>query len=358
MENKRKVICCKTREEFNKVLEIFEKKGWKWYSGDKPTNLLEEYWCDDRDIYVEYSDRFSRSYDITDYTRCIILSFNEFLKEESRNIVIKTNKIDMKNNNIKQEFENLKVELLKKLNEFDYKINKKSETAHQYQLGEWLYCSWKGDNVNKVLFKFKKFENNHYHYSELYQIKDGDVIDDQYDHVLENDDYFGSIVKATPKQVEEFLIIVAKHKGFKVGTRFKNIDGHDFINTIGEYSDFDYYDYYYSKNVLRTKVPQSEWEDSCSNPAIYLNGKWAEIVKEPEIIIEGYKAIYDKENDRVKIGCKEFSLGDFKAMIQLMNLNKEYNGNIIISNEQIVISEYQNQKLTRKNIDELMKLFK
>ena len=35
----------------------------------------------------------------------------------------------------------------------------------------------------------------------------------------------------------------------------------------------------------------------------------------PEIIIDGYKAVYDKEYHVIKIGCKEFTLEDFKAMM-------------------------------------------
>ena len=364
MENKRAILC-KTQEEFNGVLEIFEKKGWKWCNKENPTSLKSEWNKYNINTCLSYENNFTicnkESYVHDNYT---ILSFEQFLEEELKNNL--TINKTMENDNLKKEFENLKNDLNKKLNEFENKINNNEKSCQEYQPGDWLYCSHEGRNVERVLFKFKEFKNNDYFYSELYQINEcGFRCELLYDSILSNCSYYSSIVRATPEQIKEFLTIVAKHKGYKEGTRFKNIDGDDYINTIDE-CNFNYGSKEYS---LRVVSPVEEWDDSCSNPAIYLNGKWAEIIEElviPKIIIDGYKPIYDKKNNKVNIGCKEFLLEDFKAMIQLMNLNKEYAGitssNIdccfIIGENHIENSDNSKQKLTRIQIEELMKLFK
>jgi len=76
-----RAIHTKTQEEFNKVLEMFEKKWWKWPSWDNPTKLkgvwesYKEETCIDYENNFRYADRkFSEWYEI--------ISFEQFLKEE------------------------------------------------------------------------------------------------------------------------------------------------------------------------------------------------------------------------------------------------------------------------------------
>jgi hypothetical protein len=76
-----KVIHTKTQEEYNQVMEIFEKKGWTWIGKTKFTDynwdLYKEKTC------IQYKNEFSfcnkKYYIKNDYE---IISFNEFIQLE------------------------------------------------------------------------------------------------------------------------------------------------------------------------------------------------------------------------------------------------------------------------------------
>jgi hypothetical protein len=65
---------------------------------------------------------------------------------------------------------------------------------------------------------------------------------------------------------------------------------------------------------------------------------WFELVYkeiEPEIEISGYKAQFDLQNKTVKFGCKTISLEQLKAVLIVMDLNKQFDDNFIIGEDTI-----------------------
>jgi len=95
---------------------------------------------------------------------------------------------------------------------------------------------------------------------------------------------FGShnLTLATKEEVEQALFNEAEKKGFKKGAKFKTIDGSDRICTFnGMFYEFIF-------NTLHAQINGDEWEKDgkyiSSNPEIFNNGKWAEIISEPIVI--------------------------------------------------------------------------
>jgi len=87
---------------------------------------------------------------------------------------------------------------------------------------------------------------------------------------------------ATEEEVEQALFNEAEKKGFKKGAKFKTIDGSDRICTFnGMFYEFIF-------NTLHAQINGDEWEKDgkyiSSNPEIFNNGKWAEIISEPIVI--------------------------------------------------------------------------
>ena len=77
------VIHTKTKAEFIKVLQIFDKKKWVWGSGDKPLEFI-NYWDDDKEeTCIKYENRSlfasKEYYKQNDYK---VISFKKFLKME------------------------------------------------------------------------------------------------------------------------------------------------------------------------------------------------------------------------------------------------------------------------------------
>jgi len=77
------VIHIKTKEEFKKVLQIFNKKKWVWGSGDKPLEFINYWDYYKKETCIEYENNFRRAdkeyYKKNGYK---IISFKKFLKME------------------------------------------------------------------------------------------------------------------------------------------------------------------------------------------------------------------------------------------------------------------------------------
>ena len=76
-------IKTRTQEEFNRVLEIFEGKGWTWKYWDIPTKLKYIWNSLNKETCIDYNDKFLHS-NLESYKRewYEIISFDEFLKKE------------------------------------------------------------------------------------------------------------------------------------------------------------------------------------------------------------------------------------------------------------------------------------
>ncbi len=104
---------------------------------------------------------------------------------------------------------------------------------------------------------------------------------------------------ATDKEVETALIEEAKRRGFKEGVTFKNFNGANqtFLSFYGLNESF---------NGLFSRTPKEEWGNkNCnSNPYIFRDGKWAEIINEPlTLTIDEIAEKFGTTADKIKI-CK------------------------------------------------------
>jgi len=86
--------------------------------------------------------------------------------------------------------------------------------------------------------------------------------------------------KAKTEEVETFLVNEAKKRGFEVGIKFENMNN-KFIQTIIS-------EPYFSEisNTLHVKSPKEDWDKGNSNPCIFNNGTWAEIIQTPNDVIK------------------------------------------------------------------------
>lgn len=97
---------------------------------------------------------------------------------------------------------------------------------------------------------------------------------------------FGVVSPATPTEIESALIAEAKRRDYKVGMKIKTLHKCTLKeHTISEMS----FSYSTKEDSLHIVAPHKEWEDGCSNPAVYKKGQWAEIIAEPKIEIGGYE---------------------------------------------------------------------
>lgn len=95
---------------------------------------------------------------------------------------------------------------------------------------------------------------------------------------------FSRIIKeATEEEIKSALIKEAEKQGFKIGTKFIPIGSKDY-QTVGNMI-FDYY----NTDDLHIVANFTEWDELLSNPIIYSNGQWAEIVKEEPLVIGGHE---------------------------------------------------------------------
>lgn len=92
--------------------------------------------------------------------------------------------------------------------------------------------------------------------------------------------YQNSYREATREEVKSALVKEAKKRGYKVGVKIKPIGKYP-ITTIGRL-DFSYWEID-NEITLHVVALENEWEDSCSNPQIFKDGKWAEIIKEQKV---------------------------------------------------------------------------
>lgn len=78
-----KAINCKTKDEFKRVLEIFEEKGWTWRSGHNPLYNDHVWFILQERTYIDYHDMFGYgAVDAPGAAKKQIISFEEFLQLE------------------------------------------------------------------------------------------------------------------------------------------------------------------------------------------------------------------------------------------------------------------------------------
>jgi len=122
-----------------------------------------------------------------------------------------------------------------------------------------------------------------------------------------------------------------------------------------------------AKIISKQSEFDTKWEDNLKNYGWYFKSGsitcdlltnanvldlWFEPVyteKEPEISISGHKAHFDLQNKTVKIGCKTISLEQLKAVLTVMNLNKQFDEGFDIT--EVAISSHNGSEFERVSKD-------
>lgn len=152
------------------------------------------------------------------------------------------------------------------------------------------------------------------------------------------------IRKATPKEIEDYLVAEAKKK-YPVGAMIKCLAGCG----TGKVNHSQEPGYSYDRVWIYCDVLGN-------NLCCYDNGKWAEIVKEEEIEISDYKAKFDKKNKTVSFGCKTIKLSQLKAILEVMQLNEQFDSIFEISGRTFSCEDYvvdTTKETIQKLIDKL-----
>lgn len=126
---------------------------------------------------------------------------------------------------------------------------------------------------------------------------------------------------ATKQEIEQHLIAEAKRRGFEKGVRYN----YPHLPHINE-------------RLCSGTFHLNDLNDLCDySSVIYRNedNAWAEIIKDEEIKISGYKAKFDKARKTVQFGCKTITLEELKAVLVVMELNKKFDYRFSISNNVI-----------------------
>jgi len=133
---------------------------------------------------------------------------------------------------------------------------------------------------------------------------------------------------ASDTEVEERLLAYAK-KHYPVGTEFKSASNDVSMFTVGgncfyKYKEWDAYNF---------AIAERHTEG-----LIYVDGKWAEIIKEPSIKINGYEAKFEEKH--VSFGCQKVSVKFIKKAHALMT---EHNVDFNANKEQIkkIVEHYK-----------------
>ncbi len=127
---------------------------------------------------------------------------------------------------------------------------------------EFKVGQWAKDNDTGRLFYIKRIENG-----KLYGEFDDPIKGDQYCW------YYDCSIP-TSSEIESHLRKIAEKKGYRKGTKIKNMINNE-IHTI------DHRPFWYDKNIdiIFCWTPEDEWvHREVSNPRIYEKGKWAEII--------------------------------------------------------------------------------
>jgi hypothetical protein len=178
---------------------------------------------------------------------------------------------------------------------YGHKIILPSEIVEQWQpvyaepgfiKGEWLYYSC---DEREWLFRFDKIENGKVlHNGELYPLIDNEYKENLQGKYFPQDD---EITKATTEQIKRILDVVRIHKGYKKGVKYKgSCYGKIRICTEENLT-------YYAINDILTEG---------TGDSIYAKGKWADIIKEAEVVKSCSNCYYDE--DCFKTECVNKSL--------------------------------------------------
>ena len=130
---------------------------------------------------------------------------------------------------------------------------------------------------------------------------------------------FSDLRLATEEEIKEVLVAEAKRRGFVEGVTIKGSGiNAQFSPGILEPINGEFY-FAYDKEGIREILDTKDGKGF-----VYENGKWAEILKDPSIILQSkigtsYEVLIRK--GRVKVGCREYTE---REMAQFHDLMRTY----------------------------------
>ena len=186
----------------------------------------------------------------------------------------------------------------------------------ELEVGKWYYAT---EDEYKWLFNYVELNKEHGRYCGYgfdLEYKDDIIWNEQMSFQTENECKFSP---AKDKEVEEALIKEAKKRGFKEGAWFNCIDS-KIKRKFAPYSKLDAHVEltYKPNNTLCHYNGLTTEYGGCSNPDIFRDGKWAEII-EDKLEINGKEVTI--EGDIIKIGCKAVHKGCIEEMVKLCIAN-------------------------------------
>lgn len=204
--------------------------------------------------------------------------------------------------------EELSLKIDHELAEFKKQLIEKYSPKPQFEVGKWYKNT---HNQRNNLYCFQGQNKNHYGFNLSNNWTTG------YGSININE-HPETQIPATPEEVKQALVKEAERRGFKEGVFFRSINECDKgqvrpykpyhkVNSI----EFTYHpedDQLYCISGMSTENGRF-----CSNPSIYQQGQWAEIIKEEVIKIGGYEVTIH--------GC---SLSAFYTRIDGHKFTKEF----------------------------------
>ena len=144
----------------------------------------------------------------------------------------------------------------------------------------------------------------------------------------------GQCIKATHQEIDQALTDEAKRRGFKEGAKFKSLSENGKIRTVSDETGMFYY---IKENSLTTSTPKKEWYNKHnvqSNPTIFKDGVWAEIIDEKSELKQEIKELrfpYTRDKQEHEVFIIE-ELEDNKILVEFKNKER-----LILSKDCIVI---------------------
>lgn len=177
----------------------------------------------------------------------------------------------------------------------------------KFKEGDWLYGK---SDYSEFIFKFKSYDNlrDRFTTDEYYQIHHNRELS------TGSSNNWASLSKvrlATDEEVKRILIKVAEIK-YPIGTRIKPRNLNIMMGSPKSVK-VTKNDFSFAINPYQIWVSSEQW-----NSIIYKNGKWAEIIEDPKLVINGYEVV--KIDDyTIKVGCKEFLVSEIRILINLLS---------------------------------------
>jgi hypothetical protein len=148
------------------------------------------------------------------------------------------------------------------------------KVAEEQEMPEYVECIKDAGSIPKIVKKGKIVRATY---------KSGDAFPYRFETVAGENGYGNSKVffeHFKPSTKEDYLLQEAKRR-YPKGTKFKSGADNDRIRTVKEYGAYTPIEFYwctsYGEPCIRSAMYNPS--DFCSNPCVYVDGQWAEIVK-------------------------------------------------------------------------------